>query len=86
MKVFVVMSFDSEYDALYKFMKDIFEERGHNIFRTSDLLNQQNILKDIVVSIYESDLILADLTGLNANVFYELGLAHALRKNVILLT
>lgn len=50
------------------------------------LLNQQNILKDIIISIYDSNLIIADLTGLNSNVFYELGLAHALRKNVILLT
>ncbi|MDK7536035.1 hypothetical protein OWP14_29035, partial [Bacillus paranthracis] len=33
-----------------------------------------------------SDLIVADLTDLNPNVFYELGIAHALRKNVILLT
>ncbi len=86
MKVFVVMSFDSEFDSLYNFIKNVFEDAGHTIFRTDDLLHQQNILKDIVTSIYESDLIIADLTGLNANVFYELGLSHALKKNVLLLT
>jgi hypothetical protein len=30
--------------------------------------------------------LIAELTGKNANVFYELGLAHAMQKNVILIT
>jgi hypothetical protein len=34
----------------------------------------------------ESKLILADLSGTNPNVFYELGLAHALTKPAILIT
>lgn len=54
--------------------------------RADDIVNQQNILRDIVESIYSSDLIVVDLTGLNPNVFYELGLAHAFQKPVILLT
>ena len=33
-----------------------------------------------------ADLIVADLTGQNANVFYEMGFAHALNKDTILLT
>ena len=48
--------------------------------------NQQNILQDIVEGIYQSSVIIADLTGLNANVFYELGLAHAMNKKVIIIT
>lgn len=48
--------------------------------------NQQNILKDIVQAIYDSDIIIANLTGLNPNVFYELGIAHTLNKKVIIIT
>lgn len=86
-KVFLIISFDVEFDELCDFIKDLFEKDGaFDVFRADDLLNQENILKEIVLSIHESDLIIADLTGLNPNVFYELGLAHALEKNVILLT
>jgi hypothetical protein len=53
--------------------------------RADDLLGQ-----DVVVDIYESILkarvIIAEVTGRNANVFYELGIAHTLGKEVILLT
>jgi hypothetical protein len=38
------------------------------------------------LGIVEADLVVADLTDGNPNVYYELGLAHALRKRVILLT
>jgi len=87
-KIFFIMPFDTEFNDMYERMKEVIEGESsiYEVFRADNLINQQNILKDIVVSINESDLIIADLTDLNANVFYELGLAHALRKNVILLT
>ncbi|MEW6241061.1 MAG: hypothetical protein AB1564_09675, partial [Chloroflexota bacterium] len=44
------------------------------------------ILEDIIASINHSDLIVADLTGSNPNVYYELGIAHAFGRPVILLT
>ena len=55
-------------------------------FRADNIDSQQNILKDIVTAIAESDVVVADLTDANPNVYYELGLAHALRKQVVLLS
>lgn len=43
-------------------------------------------MTDIVHDILIADVILADLTGLNKNVLYELGLAHASGKKVILVS
>ena len=43
------------------------------------------IMSDVTRSISEAELIVADLTGKNPNVMYELGLAHAAKKPVILL-
>ncbi len=43
-------------------------------------------MSDIWKSIREARFILAELTGRNPNVFYEIGLAHAIGKPIILLT
>ncbi len=43
------------------------------------------ITTDVTRGIYESQIILADITGKNPNVMYELGLAHAAKKPVIIL-
>ena len=37
-------------------------------------------------SIRQAHVVIADLTGLNANVMYEVGVAHALGKHVIMVT
>ena len=81
------MPFDEGFDAVYKdFIKPVMEKMGFEVDRAADIESQQNILRDIIDGITKSDLIIADLTGANPNVFYELGLAHALRKPVILVT
>ena len=38
------------------------------------------ITRQIVTHLIESDLVIADLSGHNPNVFYELALRHALKK------
>ncbi len=84
---FLIMPFGEEFDAVYEsFMKPVLQGVGFEVHRADDIESQQNILKDIVDRISSSDLIVADLTGGNPNVFYELGLAHAIRKPVILAT
>ncbi len=50
-----------------------------------DLATPGNIMSQVWKDIRTSDVVLADLTGLNPNVFYEVGLAHALGKDTILI-
>lgn len=79
------MPFEDKFFEVYEMLKRQFEKEF--IFsHAGDEDNQQNILKDIIQAIYEADIIIADLTGLNANVFYELGVAHTLNKKVIIIT
>jgi hypothetical protein len=54
--------------------------------RGDDVFGSNVIMEDIMTSIQSSDLILADLTRKNPNVFYEVGIAHALGKQVLLLS
>jgi len=42
-------------------------------------------MRDVWTKINEAKLIIAELTDKNPNVFYELGMAHTLGKNVILI-
>ncbi|WP_421211711.1 hypothetical protein [Aeromonas enteropelogenes] len=84
---FVLMPFAQELADVYKFLiLNGLEQSGYEVKRADDIKSQNNILSDIVTAIVSSDLIVADLTGSNPNVYYELGVAHALNKNVILLT
>ncbi len=68
------------------FIHKTLTDEGFEVSRADNINNQQSILHDIVGAIVESDIIVADLTGSNANVFYELGVAHTFNKPVILLT
>ena len=84
---FLIMPFDEEFDAIYTdFLKPVLEGAGFSVDRADDIESQQNILRDVLGKIDQSDLIVADLTTANPNVFYELGFAHALKKPVILIT
>lgn len=87
LSAFVIMPFDEEFDDVYTgFIKPVLEDASFSVERADNIESQQNILRDVLAKIVQSDLIVADLTTANPNAFYELGLAHALRKPVILIT
>jgi hypothetical protein len=52
--------------------------------RGDDVFGSNVVMDDIVKSINAADVILADLSRKNANVFYEVGICHALNKPVLL--
>ncbi|MGQ0557173.1 MAG: hypothetical protein ACT4PN_14655 [Nitrospiraceae bacterium] len=86
-QAFVIMPFGEGFDEIYGlFIAGAVSEAGYDVVRADDIRSQQNILKDIVDGLADSSLVIADLTGSNPNVYYELGLAHGLSKRVILLT
>lgn len=84
-KVFVIMPFSDEFFESYELIKSNFEN-DFEFSHAGEEDNQQNILADIIPPIYNADVVLADLTGLNANVMYELGIAHSFNKKTIVIT
>jgi len=79
MNVFVIMPFNEDMNKIYEdVIKPQILDLGVEVGRADDIdKGQKNIMADIVKSICEADLVIADLTTRNPNVFYELGLAHA---------
>jgi hypothetical protein len=85
-QAFVIMPFADEFTDIYQYLIiDALKETPFEVFRGDDVQTQSNIILDIVKAISESDLIIADLTSANPNVYYELGLAHAFDKPTVLL-
>ena len=83
---FVLMPFLLEWsDSLYKHLKQILYSKEYSCERADDLYGS-DVLEDIWIAINTAELIIADITSKNPNVFYEIGIAHTLGKKVILLT
>jgi hypothetical protein len=82
---FVIMPFggysDAYFDSIYVPAIDAVGLEAH---RAGDLYGPQAIVSDIWSYTRKSKVVLADLTGKNPNVFYELGLAHASAKPVVM--
>jgi nucleoside 2-deoxyribosyltransferase len=85
-RVFVIMPFTENWsNDVYKEIKTTGEKLSLNIFRADEIFSTNDIMDEIWQSIEKADLIIADITEHNANVFYELGIAHALEKKVMLI-
>ena len=84
---FVMMPFREPFDLCYRtiFIPAI---RGANLEPklASDLFRPSPIVADIWQMVQDARVLLAELTTKNANVFYELGLAHAIGKPVVLVS
>lgn len=86
---FIVMPFSIEsLNIVYEdFVKPVLTDKCHlRTQRGDDVFGSNVIMEDITKSIRKSRLIIADLTERNPNVFYEVGIAHALNKQVLLMT
>jgi hypothetical protein len=86
-RAFVLMPFAKEFDRHFtRLITPALEAAGYAVSRADTVLHNENIIKTIVRQINAADLVVADLTAQNANVFYEVGIAHALRRPVLLIT
>ncbi len=86
-RIFVVMPFTSEFDDVYVLgIRDVAEKIGLVVERADDVEHNENILDFIQEKIRTSDTIVADTTGQNPNVFYEVGYSHAVGKPTIIIS
>lgn len=85
--LFVVMPFADEMKPLYdQHIRPLAAELGITVARADDFFAVASVMTDVWNAIHAAKVVIGDCTGRNANVFYEIGIAHTLGKPVILLT
>lgn len=84
---FVLMPFAPSFDDVYRIgIKEPAESMGIRAERVDEQIYAEGMLERVYRQIDAADLIIADMSGQNPNVFYEVGYAHAKDKLCILLT
>lgn len=77
--------FNEDGDRLFRSCQNILGKINIFLRRTDNVVNKDDILMNIVHLIVQSEIILVNLNERNMNVYYELGIAHAIGKPTILL-
>jgi len=84
---FVLMPFGEPFDDLYRsLIHPVIMQAGLNPLRADEIYGPGLIMEQIRSAIRQSRVCIADLSGLNPNVLYELGIAQTLGKPTILLS
>lgn len=83
---FILMPFDEDLTRVYtSIIKPTVEAIGLVSRRADDFKTNKAIIQDIWKAICEARVVIAELTDLNPNVMYELGIAHTIGKETILI-
>ena len=86
-QIFVIMPFSDVVNSVFEdHIQKVCRKIGYECKRADDIFLPNNVMHDVWSMIYNSNVIICDCTGRNPNVFYELGIAHTLGKNVICIT
>ncbi|MBW2741186.1 MAG: L-histidine N(alpha)-methyltransferase [Deltaproteobacteria bacterium] len=85
-QAFVVMPFSKEYEKIYVCIKKVLNKSGINPIRADEIQQSTPFIEDIENNIRSCDLVIVDASEENLNVYYELGLASALKKDLIILS
>lgn len=66
-------------------LKPIFEELGLAGYRADLDETPGSITERLISNLIQAELVIVDLTGMNPNVFYELGVAHSFGKRIVVI-
>ena len=85
--VFHLCPFQDPFDSIYRdHIRPTANKMGFTIDRADEIYGTQPIIEDIWEAINCAEIIIADVTGRNPNVMYEIGMAHTIGKPVVIIT
>lgn len=83
---FIAMQFTDVYNEVYRdALKPLIEAIGFEPVRVDEISQPGIILNDIWMQLTQASVVIAEVSEPNPNVYYEIGVAHALNKPTILL-
>lgn len=84
--VAAMMPFDASFAAVYESLTEAAASAGMVCRRADNIWVNEHIMDDVLNLLWRARVVIADLSGKNANVFYETGIAHTLGREVILIS
>jgi chaperonin GroEL len=84
---FVLMPFKSPFDSYYdEIIRPAAKSVGLEVRKADEIYGTGPIIHDIWKQIWAATVVIADVTGKNANVNYELGMCHTLNIPTVIIT
>lgn len=83
--IFILTPFHDKYAEDYKVIREVCSMSGYKCLRGDEDFFKGDIFPEMLKLIVKSRLIIANINGRNPNVLYELGIAQAIDKSVILI-
>lgn len=84
--VALMMPFEAKFDPVYAALQGAVTSAGMKYQRADDIWVHDHVIQDVVSLIGKAKVVICDLTSRNSNVFYEMGIAHTLGRDVIMVT
>ncbi|MEN2414220.1 hypothetical protein [Flavobacterium mesophilum] len=84
-QVFMLTPFNDQYRSDFKTVREVCNNLNLNCIRGDEEYVPNDIFGHILKQIVKSRLIIANITGRNPNVLYELGVAHTLNKPTLII-
>ncbi len=86
-RIFVAMPFDREFNDVYLLgIRDVAERLGYVVERADEIEQNGYIVDAITDRLRACDVLVADTSTRNPNVFYEVGYGHALSTPTVLIS
>lgn len=85
--IFYLCPFQEPFNSIYRdHVRVSSNSMGFTIDRADEIYGTQPIIEDIWEAINSAEIVIADVTGRNPNVMYEIGMAHTVGKPVVIIT
>lgn len=85
-KCFVAMPFEPPFDDYYRrILKPAIADAGYLPVRADEIYGTRPVIEDIFREMREAAAVVADVSGKNPNVNYEVGVAHALQRPTVII-
>lgn len=81
-----MMPFDARFSGVYDAINRAAQRTNMRCDRVDGIWENHSVIQDVISLIDRSAFVVCDCTGRNPNVFYEIGIAHSIGKEVILIT